>query len=142
MPPELAVSDSCSCEDETTLREKLASYNISRFGESDRRDLAIILRNDAGEAEGGLFGRTARGWLFIHTLFVPEHLRGQGLGGRLLCAAEQAARTRGCRGSCLDTMSPQARAFYRKHGYESLGQLEDLDGGNVVIWMKKHFHQL
>jgi GNAT superfamily N-acetyltransferase len=38
----------------------------------------------------------APGWLFVELLFVPESLRGKGIGAELLARAENEAIARGC----------------------------------------------
>lgn len=135
----LEVTDSLSSDDEKAVRDPLVAYNIARFGKSDRRDLAILLRNTSGAVEGGLTGYTARGWLYVQMLFIPEELRGQGLSQRLLAMAETEAQTRGCIGAYLDTMNPDARTVYEKAGYHPLGMLEHLDGGHMITWLCKRF---
>ncbi|CAD7024322.1 N-acetyltransferase [Pseudorhizobium endolithicum] len=137
MLPELTITDHFTPEEEQAILDRLQAYNIENFGPTDRKDLAILLRDDAGEPEGGLLGRTGRGWLYVQMLFVPEHLRGQGLAKRLLSMAEEEARRRGCVGAYLDTMNPQAMPFYLKQGYEIIGTLEGLTGGHSVTWLKK-----
>jgi GNAT superfamily N-acetyltransferase len=42
-------------------------------------------------------GRTSLGLLFIDLFFLPDNLRGGGLGSRLLRLAEEEARRRGYR---------------------------------------------
>ena len=66
-------------------------------------------------------------------------MRGRGLGGRLLAAAEQEAVRRGCVGALLDPHDFQAPAFYYKHGYELFGTLTDLPPGHVRYYLAKRF---
>ncbi|MBP2548845.1 GNAT superfamily N-acetyltransferase [Neorhizobium galegae] len=139
MPQMLTVTDRLTPEDEKAVRDPLVAYNLARFGESDRRDLAVILRNDAGEAEGGLTGHTGRGWLYVQLLFIPEHRRGEGLAATLLSLAEDEARARGCVGAYIDTMNPVARSAYVKAGYRPLGELQYLEGGHSITWLCKRF---
>jgi GNAT superfamily N-acetyltransferase len=61
----------------------------------------------------------------IHTLFVPERLRGQAIGSRLLDAAEQLGRSYGYRLVSLNPrpLDPEMTkdallSWYRKRGYE------------------------
>ncbi|MFN7101439.1 MAG: GNAT family N-acetyltransferase [Pseudorhizobium sp.] len=136
---DLTMTDRFTPGEEQAILDRLQAYNIANFGPSDRRDLAIILRDDAGEPEGGLIGRTGRGWLYVQMLFVPDRLRHQGLAGRMLAMAEQEAKARGCCGAYLDTMNPQALVFYQKHAYEMIGQLPGLTGDHAITWLKKRF---
>ncbi|MGW9232397.1 GNAT family N-acetyltransferase [Pseudorhizobium sp. NPDC055634] len=137
MLPELTITDHFTPEEEQAILDRLQAYNIENFGPMDRRDLAIILRDEAGEPEGGLLGRTGRGWLYVQLLFIPEYLRGRGVAKRLLAMAEDEARDRSCVGAYLDTMNPSALSFYLKQGYEPIGRLDGLGGGHSVTWLKK-----
>ena len=56
----------------------------------------------------------------IHYLFVEDHLGKDGLGSKLLEAAENEARNRGCKYAFVDTFSFQAPEFYIKHGYKEV----------------------
>ena len=58
-------------------------------------------------------------------LFVEESLRGQGVGSRLLSAAETEAKKRGCKYAFVDTFSFQAPEFYRKSGYREVFALTE-----------------
>jgi GNAT superfamily N-acetyltransferase len=105
----------------------LSLFNDTRLGGGPWPDdeLALVLTDAAGTVLGGLWGRSYYHWLFVDLLFVPESLRGRGLGAALLAQAEEAARAQGCVGVWLDTFSFQAPEFYRRHGYESFGEIGD-----------------
>lgn len=61
---------------------------------------------------GGLLGRTSLGLLFIDLVFLPDTVRGQGFGSRIMQVAEEEARRRGCGASVLYTISLQGPAFW------------------------------
>lgn len=123
--------------EEAALSNALIAHNVEMLGASDRRTLYIPLKNADGAVDGGLVGVTARGWLHVDILFVPERLRGQGLATTLLQAAEDEARKRGCKGALIDTANPVARRIYARQGYDVCGTLENYGDGHSITWMKK-----
>ena len=55
----------------------------------------------------------------------------------MLAQAEAIARERGCVGIRLDTVSFQAPAFYRRHGYVEFGRIDDYPPGHTRFWFMK-----
>jgi GNAT superfamily N-acetyltransferase len=108
-------------EDVRFLEDQLYDYNVERSGLSDGKWLTIFVRDDDGVIAAGLHGWTWGGGGRVQTLWVRSDLRGLGYGTRLLAAAEQEAKARGCDRLLLDTFSFQAPLFYQKHGYEIVG---------------------
>src|SRR5262249_48010525 len=103
------------------IGEGLATYNGGHSGIDDRQDLAVLVKNPrSGEILGGILGRTSLGLLFIDLVFLPEALRGHGLGSRMLGMAEEEGRARGCISAVLYTISFQAPEFYAKHGWHEI----------------------
>ena len=94
-----------------------------------------------GATIGGLWGRSAYEWLFVELLFVPEHLRGSGVGNSLMRQAEKIAQQRGCTGVWLDTFAFQALEFYKKLGYTVFGELKDHPLGISQYWLQKRFDE-
>jgi len=101
----------------------LAEYNQARTGRNDHRPLIIAIEDPEGRVIGGLWGRTVYDWLFVELLFVPDALRGHGVGSDLMKRAETEALTRGCHSAWLDTFEFQARGFYERLGYTCFGVL-------------------
>ncbi|MGY3369812.1 GNAT superfamily N-acetyltransferase [Bradyrhizobium sp. GM2.4] len=118
---------------------RLIAFNNSRASQPESyRPLVIILSDHgSGETVGGLWGATNFSFMHIDLLFVPDSLRGTGLGRRMMLQAEQEAIARGCRGAWLDTYSFQARAFYERLGYSSFGVLDDYPPGQHRIFLQK-----
>jgi len=116
----------------------LDQHNISQLGMAyDKRVLAVFVRDDDGKVVGGCTGFTIWNWLKIDILAVSPQLREKGVGSRLLQAAEQEARGRGCQYALLDTFSFQARPFYEKNGYSVFGELPEFPPGHVRYFMSK-----
>ncbi len=99
--------------------------------------LVLTLQNEVGTLFGGLSGQLSYGWLFVDLLWVHQEVRAQGHGRGLMLAAEQEARSRGCRHAWLDTFSFQAREFYQKLGYVVFGELDDFPPGHRRYFLRK-----
>lgn len=72
---------------------------------------------------GGLVGSTHAGVLEIHVVWVAPSHRAKGLGRRILQAAEQEARRRGCVCAVVSSYTVQAPGFYEEFGYRSFGEV-------------------
>ena len=106
------------------LEDRLYDYNVEQTGLDDGKWLSIFVRDEKGEIVAGLHGWTWCGACRVQTLWVHKDLRHQGFGRRLLAAAEQEARARGCEQILLDTFSFQAPLFYQQMGYEVISVVE------------------
>lgn len=136
--PEFELTASPSPEELAAITDALSAFNDSDAGPSDRRPLAVLIRDIDGKVTGGLSGYTAWGWLFTQMLYIPETLRRTGLAGKLLTKAEEEARARGCRGAWIDTFNPQALRAYLLQGYEVFGELEDFPEGRTRSFLRKN----
>ena len=133
----LQVEDAPRPEDVATLSDRLHQHNAAVTRCDDGRWLSIFVRDDANEIVAGLHGWTWGQTGFVQTLWIREDLRGRGLGGRLLTAAEVEAARRGCREMHLDTHSYQSPGFYRRCGYEVIGELPGWPGDTTRIFLRK-----
>jgi GNAT superfamily N-acetyltransferase len=139
---EFVVLDKPPPREREAILAPLNAYNDMRGGPSGYRTLAVLLRDlESGKRIGGLWGWSAYDWLRIDLLFVPEQLRGQGLGTRLVRHAEAIALERGNIGVWLDTFEFQAPGFYQKLGYEVFGVLPDHPRGQRSYFLHKRFRQ-
>ncbi len=126
-----------SAEDLAFVGEKLASFNDSDVGPSEKTLLAVFVRGENGEILAGVSGYTAWGWLYVQWLWVDETLRGQRTAGKMLQAAEDEALSRGCHSAFIDTFNPNAKAAYERQGYETFGILPDFPVGRSRVFLKK-----
>ncbi len=115
----------------------LWAYNVAQTGDDAYTPLVISLRDDKENVVGGLIGSYLWGWLKIESFSMESSLRGRGFGTRLLLAAENDARGRGCLNIWVDTYSFQARPFYERFGYEVFGKLGDYPLGHKLYFMRK-----
>jgi len=125
---------------DASLRQAVAGpllqYNESLAGSGNYRPLVLALRDAAGTVIGGLWASTGYGWLYTQMLYVPETLRGQGVGQRLMAQAEDEARRRSCRHAWVDTQFG-AKPFYEGLGYTVFGELPDYPPGFARTFLKK-----
>jgi GNAT superfamily N-acetyltransferase len=136
--PNVVVTSSPDERDRAAIINGLRVYNESMAGDARYALFAVLLRDpESQDTVGGLWGHFGFDWLFVELLFVPENLRGNDLGSRLMREAELAAVEKGCVGVRLDTLGFQARAFYEKLGYEVFGVLDDHPRGSQRFSLRK-----
>jgi GNAT superfamily N-acetyltransferase len=131
------LSDEPNPEDVQFLEDQIGEHNMVRTGRRDFRPLAVFVRNEQDEILAGLDGFTWAGWLEIKFVWVREDLRGRGYGRRLLEAAEDEARVRGCQRVWLDSYTFQAPTFYQRLGYEVFGSLEGYPAQHSRVFLTK-----
>jgi GNAT superfamily N-acetyltransferase len=134
---QLSILEDPDPRDVQFLDDRIYEYNVAQTGISDARLLAIILRDPDHNITAGLYGWTWGECCEVKTLWVHEGWRGQGLGTRLMAAAEAEARRRGATQIVLSTHSFQAPDFYCRLGFEPIGQVEDYPLGHRSIYLKK-----
>lgn len=120
------------------LNAEIIAFNEAATGYTDGQLLCITARGAGGDLRGGLYGWTWGGCGYIDLLWVTEDQRGAGLGSRLLAAAEQEARRRGCGQVALSTHSFQAPGFYARFGYRECGRIPAYPRGHTQIQLVKH----
>ena len=137
MEYKIHLTDTADAGARQRILASLLMYNAESTGISDYRPLVILITDAQGTVIGGLWGRTALGWLATEMLFVPEGLRGQGIGSQLMAQAEREALARDCHSAWLDTFTFQARGFYERLGYRCFGELNDYPAGFSRHFMQK-----
>jgi N-acetylglutamate synthase-like GNAT family acetyltransferase len=85
----------------------------------------------------GLHGSTWGDCCEIRILWISADRRRNGLGLRLLAAAEAEARRRGAQQVVLSSHTFQAPAFYHRHGYETLFVLDGYPSPHGQHWLRK-----
>ncbi len=119
------------------LEAGLQSYNELQAQRRDWRALAVTVRDpETGAVVGGILGRTSLGLFFLDLFYLPERLRGQGIGSRILRMAEDEAIRRGCHAATLVTVTFQAPAFYARHGWEEFGRVPSAPGIERIFFRK------
>ena len=119
------------------LEDRIHEFNSGATGVTDGANFGIFVKDEHGEIVAGICGNTWGGCMEIRQFWVEELRRKRGLGTRLLRAAEQQARQRGCRQVLLMTFTFQAPAFYARHGFEVIAVVDDHPRGHKNLLMRK-----
>ncbi len=113
------------------------NYNIQQAGPDQGQTLCFVLQAPDEEIVGGVICAIHWDWLYIDLMWIKGELRGRGYGHRLLTMAEEKARELGAKNAYLDTFSFQAPDFYKKHGYQVYGELQDFPVGHQRYFLTK-----
>jgi len=132
----LEITDTPAAADREAVREGLIEFCDRFLGPRDFRPIGIFVRGPKG-LRAGLVGETGRGVFKLAYVWVAEEMRGQGIGTKLLLAAETEAMARGCRRVLLDTYDFQARPFYERHGYRVFAEFDGFARGHSSFFMAK-----
>lgn len=136
--PILTFPEAREPQAEAVIQRGLAAYNTTRFRPSDNTTLDVLVRDDnSGEILGGLLGHTSYRLFFLDLFYLPEGLRGAGLGSRIIVLAEDEARRRGCTAAFVYTVTFQAPEFYERHGYRRFGEIACPPDGATRIFLSK-----
>jgi len=119
------------------IGQGISQYNKQQAGDDNFQRLCFVLLASDQEIVGGVLGEIYWNWFHLDLLWVKDDLRGHGYGHRLLIAAEDEARQRGAMNVFLDTFSFQAPDFYKKHGYQIFGELQDFPLGHQRYFLTK-----
>ena len=119
------------------LRDAVIAFNIEATGFTDGASLGCLLRDDDGALVAGLSGFTWGGYGMIEWLWVRGDRRHDGLGTRLVDAAEREARARRCVVMRVNTHTFQAPDFYARLGYAPIGAAADTPVGHGEVFYAK-----
>ncbi len=122
------------------LDQEIYDFNSAATGHHDGRELSIAVRGDDGGLLAGLTGWTWGGCGYIELFWVRDDQRGDGLGTRMLAAAEDEIRRRGCDRVALSTHSFQAPGFYARFGYIERGRTPGYPHGHDEIHLMKYLN--
>ncbi len=119
------------------LETEINTFNAAATGHTDGELLCIEVRGGDGDLRAGLSGWTWGGCGYVDVLWVRGDHRGAGLGTRLLAAAEEEMRRRGCDQVALSTHSFQAPGFYARFGYTECGRTPAYPRGHDHVHLVK-----
>ena len=126
MDPDRLTVGGKDTELDERLDAELTAYNLATSGVHEQTEFTVKIDDDAGELVAGLSGWTWGTCAGISLVWVREDRRAQGTGARLLEAAEEVARERGCTQIIVSSFTFQAPGFYARHGFVETGRTEGL----------------
>jgi len=131
------------------LHEQIKEFNNqhSRWHKQARvegavKSVQIMVVDAKGRWQGGITALLFWNWLELEDFWLPETLRGLGLGSSILAQIEQIGREQGASKILLTTFEFQARTFYERHGYKVVGVVEDYPPGSNYYTMVKVLENL
>jgi GNAT superfamily N-acetyltransferase len=119
--PEIVVGGA-DADLEAQLSRELDVFNLSRTGTDAPREMTLRAHDTEGSLIAGLSGWTWGTCAAIAMVWVREDQRGEGWGRRLVTAAEEEARARGCGRAAVSSFTFQAPGFYEGLGYAETGR--------------------
>jgi ribosomal protein S18 acetylase RimI-like enzyme len=102
-------------------------------------EMSVFVATAAGEVVGTVgCALAAAGEGHVRGMAVRPNWQGRGVARRLLLAAEDELREKGCRRVTLGTTAPLARAirFYESNGYSATGRIGDFFGMQLFEYAK------
>ena len=134
---DLVVEHEPDQDDLAFLEEHLAQEALRVVDAGAEEEFGIFVRDDAGTIVAGVSGALWGGGCQIHVVWVDPARRGRGLAARLLAAAEEEARSRGCRLVHGITYDALTAGYYDRLGYRTIGVIEDCPSGTTTRWYRK-----
>lgn len=127
---------------EAFLLARIYEFNSRATGYFDAESFSATQRDASDAIRAGICGYTWGGCCYVAYLWVHESERGRGIGSALLAAAEQHARSKGCRVVFLATHSFQAPRFYERRGYVQQAVVRDHPVGHASLHFAKRLQRL
>lgn len=119
------------------LGEELDAFNRAATAGHEQSEFTVRVTDADGALVAGLSGWSWGDRAGIEMTWVREDSRQGGWGGRLLAAAEDEARRRGCVSVLVSSFTFQAPAFYARHGYVETARVPGLPGGHEDVYFLK-----
>ena len=120
------------------LEDKIYDHNSLAIGKDDGHLFSRVVRGEYKEIIAGIAGWTWAHICEITQLWVDEKVRKDGIGERLLEAAEAEAKSKECRTILVRSYSFQAPHFYERYGYKAEHILDGFpEGHSYYILVKR-----
>jgi uncharacterized protein YjlB/GNAT superfamily N-acetyltransferase len=138
MTYQLIFEDNPSSADIQVLGDGLMAYAAKQKGFGRPLDFfTFFIRDKDNAIVGGCRGNTLYGCLYIDYLWVSELLRHQGLGTKLVHAALQYGKEKGCTFAAVNTMDWEALEFYQRLGFRIEFERHGFQKDSVFYFLRK-----
>jgi GNAT superfamily N-acetyltransferase len=97
----------------------------------------FLIRDEQNKILGGCAGCNLYGCLYIDQLWLIERLRNKGLGTKLIQAAEQFGKEKGCTFATVNTMDWEALGFYKRQGFTIEFERHGFKKESVFYFLRK-----
>jgi len=111
------------------LEDKIYEHNSASINKDDGYFFSRIVRDENKEIVAGIAGWIWANACEITQLWVDEKARKHGIGKKLLEAAEEEAKSKGCLTILVRSYSFQAPHFYERYGYKTELMLNNFPEG-------------
>jgi ribosomal protein S18 acetylase RimI-like enzyme len=127
-------------KDSDYIKKKVIEHNMTQLSDDVKTPLekvSFVIRNEEDGLVGGVTATMFWHHMHIDFLWVSKEHRHDGYGSKLIKKIEGLAIDKGCRLILLDTFSFQAPEFYKKHGFNVIGVVEDHPKGHNQYLLEK-----
>jgi len=134
------ISKELNEKDKQYINDELYKFNLSHFPKDlggRYEEICLFLKDDNGIIRGGILSEICWNWLEIHTFMIDEDIRKSGYGTKLLSELEKIALEKECDFIKVDTLSFRALDFYKKHGYQVFGSIDNVGRDHKHYYLKR-----
>jgi len=137
----IEVSTSPDKSDLTIISQGIQSFNKQHISdnivfEQDTK-FAVFAKDEHGNVQGGIRATAFWNYCIIELLWLSAHVRGLGIGSKLMAKAEEFAIEKGFKYMRTETLSFQAKPFYQGLGYKVYGELPNHPEGCTTYCLFK-----
>ncbi|KTD24975.1 N-acetyltransferase GCN5 [Legionella lansingensis] len=123
------------------LGNGIMAYAREKKGFKPLDFFAFFIRDKDNTIVGGCNGSTLYGCLYIDQLWVSDSIRNQGWGKKLMNAALDYGKEKGCTFATVNTMDWEAIGFYHKLGFKLEFERRGFQKNSVFYFLRKEFFE-
>lgn len=132
----VVLDEDPSSENDETLINRLFKYETEELLHDVPKHISLYLQDESQKIVGGVLIWIHTESIYIPTVWVDENLRHKGYGKKLLQAAEEEGRKRGCKYVTLDA-NFQSASFYVKQDYHVIGEIKNYIFKHTKTYFRK-----